>query len=123
MLYFFETLMGARCETIGKYVLPVFRSLVAKELVTSHHLTQVEAAHKLGTTQAAISQYINSKRAFKGTKQLAGILPNIQSAAKKTARRLAKGDAAWDEVSLDFCKLCMTFSDIGLKLASADYVI
>ncbi len=115
--------MGARCETIGKYVLPVFRSLVAKELVNSHHLTQVAAAQKLGTTQAAISQYINSKRASKGYQQIADILPNIQVAAKKTADRLANGDVAWDEVSLDFCKLCMTFSDIGLKLTCADYVI
>jgi predicted transcriptional regulator len=56
--------MVARCETIGKYVLPVFRAFVAKELVNNHKFTQVEAAQKLGTTQAAISQYLNSKRAL-----------------------------------------------------------
>ena len=55
--------MNPRCEAIGKYVVPLFRSLVAKELINTYNLTQVEAAHRLGTTQAAISQYIHSKRA------------------------------------------------------------
>jgi predicted transcriptional regulator len=43
--------MVDRFETIGKFVLPVLRALVVKELVTTHHLTQVEVAKKLGTTQ------------------------------------------------------------------------
>ena len=101
--------MSARCETIGKYVLPVFRSLVAKELVNIYHLTQVEAAKKLKTTQAAISQYINSKRAIKGTQQFNDILPKIQAVAKETAKRLANQETTWDAVTLDFCKLCSTF--------------
>ena len=101
--------MSARCETIGKYVLPVFRSLVAKELIGTFHLTQVEAAKKLKTTQAAVSQYINSKRAIKGTEQFSDILPKIQEEAKKTAKRLANQETTWDEVTLDFCKLCSTF--------------
>ena len=101
--------MSARCESIGKFVLPVFRSLVAKELINSYHLTQVEAAKKLKTTQAAISQYINSKRAIKGTKQFKDILPKIQEEAKETAQRLAKQETTWDEVTLDFCRLCSSF--------------
>jgi predicted transcriptional regulator len=48
--------MPSRCETVGKKVLPVFRSLIAKELMNTYNLTQVKAAQKLGTTQAAISQ-------------------------------------------------------------------
>src|SRR5271157_4251432 len=101
--------MSARCERIGKYVLPVFRSLVAKELVNTYHLTQVETAKKLKTTQAAISQYINSKRAIKGTEQFLDVLPRIQTEAVETAKRLANSETTWDEVTLDFCKLCLTF--------------
>jgi len=98
--------MGTRCETAGKYVLPVFKSLVAKELVNTHHLTQVEAAKKLGATQAAISQYICSKRASDTSKKCDEVLPKIQTLAKNAAQRLAKGETSWKEVSLDFCKRC-----------------
>ena len=115
--------MSARCETIGKYVLPVFRSLVAKELVNTYHLTQVEAAQKLGTTQAAISQYINSKRAFKGTQKFGNILPRITEIANKTAKRLADKEITWGEVTVDFCSLCSTFSDAESDQTKEDYVI
>ena len=101
--------MSARCESIGKFVLPVYRSFVAKELISTYHLTQVEAAKKLKTTQAAISQYMNSKRAIKGIAQFNEVLPRIQAEAKKTAKQLANQKTTWDEVTLDFCKLCSTF--------------
>jgi predicted transcriptional regulator len=101
--------MSARCETIGKYVLPVFRSFVAKELINTYHLTQVEASKKLKTTQAAVSQYVNSKRAIKSTEKSTDVLPRIQAEAKETAKRLANNETTWDEVTLDFCKLCLTF--------------
>jgi uncharacterized protein len=115
--------MSARCETIGKFVLPVFRSLVAKELVNTYHLTQVDAAKKLGTTQAAISQYINSKRAFKGTQQFGDILPTITEIANKTAKRLTDKEITWGEVTLDFCNLCSTFSDAKSCQTKEDYII
>lgn len=102
--------MSARCETIGRFVLPVFRSLVAKELISTFDLTQVEVAKKLRTTQAAVSQYINAKRAIKGTEQFTDVLPKIEAEAKETAKRLANNQTTWDEVTVDFCKLCLTFS-------------
>ena len=101
--------MNPRCEAIGKYVVPLFRSLVAKELVNTYNLTQVEAAHRLGTTQAAISQYINSKRANKGMEQFGDIVPKIQAMASETAKRLANKEITSDEVTVDFCKLCASF--------------
>ncbi len=116
--------MSARCETVGKYVLPIFRALVAKELVGVHHLTQVEVAQKLGTTQAAISQYVNSKRAFKGVEQVGDALPKIETQAKKTAKRLAKGEISWADVTVDFCRICVTFSGAPEPAAvSEDYAI
>ena len=115
--------MSARCETIGKYVLPLFRALIAKDLVNTYHLTQVEAARKLGTTQAAISQYINSKRAFKVTQKYCVILPRIEDAAKKTAKRLAKDELTWNKVTKDLCKICCSVSDNKTDVPSEDYVI
>ena len=115
--------MSARCETIGKFVLPVFRSLVAKKLVNTYHLTQVEAAKKLTTTQAAISQYINSKRAIKGTEQFIDILPKIKAVAKETAKRLANQETTWDDVTLDFCKLCSTFYGLEASETGDNYSI
>ncbi len=115
--------MSARCETIGKFVLPVFRSLVARELVGTHHFTQVEAAKKLKTTQAAISQYINSKRAIKGTEEFSELLPKIQATARETAQRLASSETTWDEVTLDFCKLCTTFYSTEENETGDNYAI
>ncbi|MCW4002564.1 MAG: helix-turn-helix domain-containing protein [Candidatus Bathyarchaeota archaeon] len=98
--------MNPRCEAIGKYVVPLFRSMLAKELINTYNLTQVEAAQRLGTTQAAISQYVNSKRANRGMEQFDDIVPKIQAMASETAKRLANKEISPEEVTIDFCKLC-----------------
>ena len=99
------------CEVVTKYLLPIFRSMVAKELVEKYNFTQVAAAERLGTTQAAISQYIHSKRGYKGIKQFKDILPDIQSAASETAKGIATGKIRTDEIMLRFCKLCTTLRE------------
>ena len=114
--------MSARCETIGKYVLPVFRALVARELVTNYHLKQTETAKKLGTTQAAVSQYVASKRAVKGSERVASMMPKIQQMASQSALRLAKNEVSWADVASDLCKLCSKFTDEQDK-TRADYSI
>ena len=121
-LYFGENKMAARCETIGKFVLPVFRSLVAKELVNNHHLTQVDTAKKVGTTQAAISQYVTAKRAIKSSKQFSLMLPKIQVMASETARRLARKEVSWDEVTIDFCEFCSALYKEETQ-TGGDYII
>ena len=115
--------MSARCESVGKFVLPIYRSLVAKELVCTYHLTQVETAKKLKTTQAAISQYINSKRAIKGIEQFNTLLPRIRAEAQKTAKLLANQQVTWEEVTPDFCKLCTAFCMAEENKTGDNYVI
>lgn len=115
--------MGTRCETAGKYILPLFRSLVAKELVNTHNLTQIEAAKKLGTTQAAISQYVRAKRATAHVKQCSDVLPKLQSLAKIAGQRLAKGDATWQDVSIDLCRRCARCFVDEIDEQDGDYVI
>jgi len=101
------------CETIGRYVLPVFRSLVAKELIEKYDFTQVEAAEKLGTTQAAISQYVHTKRGYRGTTQFERIHPTIQAVTSEIAKGVATGKMNIDEVTLNFCKLCTSLREEG----------
>ena len=115
--------MGTRCETEGKYLVSVFRSLVAKELLNIHHLTQVEVAKKIGATQASVSNYLNSKRANVNIPQCKGILPKIQKIANTAAKNLAKGETNWKQVSLDFCKACSKCFKDEIELTADHYVI
>jgi predicted transcriptional regulator len=89
-----------------QYILPAFRSLVAKELIEKHNFSQVAAADKLGTTQAAISQYLSSKRGDKRVRQLEAI-PAVQSTAREVARGIATGKLSQIDAMLKVCKLCM----------------
>jgi predicted transcriptional regulator len=115
--------MTLRCEAIGKYLLPLFRSLVAKELINNYSLTQVEVAKKLGTTQAAISQYVNSKRAYKGAEQFEDILPRLETMAKNAANCLANGELNLERISVDFCKLCSSSCTSETGQTDVDYCI
>lgn len=101
--------MDPQCEIIGKYVLPLFRSMLARELVQKYHLSQTEAAKKLGTTQAAVSQYLSSKRAYKGVKHVGEFLPKIGVMAAETAEKLVNKEICVSDITVDFCRLCSTF--------------
>jgi len=105
--------MHLACEIIARYVLPNFRSLVARDLVEKYGFTQVKAAKNLGTTQAAISQYLHSKRGYKGIEQHELFQPMIQSAANETAKRIATEKIDTDEVMINFCKLCTSLRKDG----------
>ena len=98
--------MSVNCERVARLILPVYRSFVAKELVTKYQFTQNDAAKKLGTTQAAISQYINSKRGVKGVPNYAEIEPLVQQEATKVAERMATADMTTEQFGESFCELC-----------------
>jgi len=105
--------MRPPCESVVQYVLPAFRCLVAKELVVKHRFTQVEAAEKLGTSQAAISQYFSSKRGEKKMKSVQSA-PKVKSAARRLAKEIASGRASADDSMIHFCRLCMDLRKSGL---------
>ena len=117
--------MDPQCEIIGKYVLPIFRSMLAKELVRKYNLSQTDAAKKLGTSQAAVSQYLSSKRAYKGIEHVEQFLPKIQVMAADTAKKLVDKEIAAEDVTFDFCKLCATFctNDSKVKVLNPEYYI
>ncbi len=99
------------CENVARFILPIYRSFIARELVEKYNYTQVEAAKKLGTTQAAISQYVHSKRGFRGIPYYEEILPIIQNAATETAKRIATEEISVEETIAGFCRLCTSFRE------------
>ena len=98
--------MSTSCESVARYVLPLYRSYVAKELIEKYNYTQVAAAKKLGTTQAAISQYMTSKRGHKGIPNYEEIAPSVKNAAAKVAKRIATTEFSTEEFRASFCELC-----------------
>ena len=97
--------MRPPCELVVKLVLPAFRSLVAKTLIEKYHFSQVTAAEKLGTTQAAVSHYLYSKRGDKRMKQLEAV-PSVQSIAEEVALGIATDRFSPFDAMLKFCELC-----------------
>ena len=99
-----------KCERATKYILPTIRGLIAKDLVKEHGFSQSHAAKVLGITQAAVSQYISSKRGGKLTKKLLAnkeIIKIIGSEAGKIAD--VKNSK---KVELDLCGICSLVSSL-----------
>ena len=86
-----------------RYLLPAFRSLVARKLIKEHSFSQVATAKKLGTTQASVSHYLHLKRGL--MKDLESI-PIVQSTASQIAQSMATGEYSVIDTMLMFCKLC-----------------
>ena len=93
------------CEQIVRYVLPAFRSLIAKELSEKYGLSQVVIADNLGITQAAVSHYLYSKRGKKKIQQLQS-LPEVREMANEVAKEMADGEASNQDATAKFCKFC-----------------
>ncbi|MFX1486039.1 MAG: transcriptional regulator [Promethearchaeota archaeon] len=95
--------MSLPCEKVVSAILPLIRAEIAKSLVTDFKLTQVEAARILGLTQAAVSQYVTSKRGYK--------LRIAKSSAaarsiKKTAKELSEARLSEEEIQERLCEIC-----------------
>ena len=69
------------------YVLPVIRKELAKELI-NYGLTQKQIAEKMNITEAAVSQYINEKRA-----SLIVLDSEIKKAIEISAKNIAKNNS------------------------------
>jgi predicted transcriptional regulator len=96
--------MKPSCEVVAKYILPVFRAMVAKELMAKHCFSQNEVAQKLGITQAAVSQYLNSKRGALMASELEKI-PEVKATIPEVVKNLSQNQNP-DDVFIEFCKLC-----------------
>jgi hypothetical protein len=79
--------------------------LVAKRLIEKYHFSQVAAAEKLGTTQAAISHYLYSKRGDDKMKQLESS-PSVRAIVNEIAEGIATNKFSPFEAMEHFCNLC-----------------
>ena len=92
------------CEVIVTTILPAIRSLITKELLSSYHLTQKEAADLLGLTQPAISQYYRESRGFKV--KLLEKQPEIMKMINTLTKDIAAERLNAKEVQSRFCSIC-----------------
>ena len=107
------------CEHVVQYVLPAFRSLVARKLIEKHGFSQVATAKKLGTTQAAVSYYLHLKRGEKRMKELESI-SIVQSTASEVAQGIATEKSSVMDIMLTFCRLCNTLRKQGILHGEAE---
>lgn len=98
------------CEIIARYILPAFRSLIAKSLIEEHNFTQVAAAEKLGTTQAAISYYLSSKRGEKYINLLENNL-HVQTQINDIVEGLVTNSLSSEDATGSLCDLCNFLRD------------
>ncbi|MFX0067461.1 MAG: transcriptional regulator [Promethearchaeota archaeon] len=100
--------MGLPCEKVVSAILPLIRAEIAKSLVLDFKLTQIKAAKLLGLTQAAVSQYVTSKRGYK--LRIEKSSPAAQS-IKETAKELAEGKLSELELLNKLCEICHTIRE------------
>ncbi len=105
--------MSAPCEFAVKYLYPIVRSEIAKFLINNLKLTQVQAAEKLGITQAAVSQYTSLKRGGRIEK----IPERVQKIIKECLKELCTPDCA-DRISeksveQTVCNICKRIKNLG----------
>ena len=95
--------MRPHCELMATKLFPQIRSLIAEELTENLGFTQQEAAHKMGITQPAISQYKKEFRASEKTilKTHSGMHKIIKAAAKKLATSKTPRNSG---ILCDICK-------------------
>jgi hypothetical protein len=103
--------MKIPCEVVVWYILPTIRREVAKELVSSHGMSQAEVARKFGVTDAAISQYLKKKRGDSSTIERSQKYPDFIQAVKETAKGLAEGTTDFEH---EMCRLCCVVKKIGI---------
>jgi hypothetical protein len=97
--------MQLRCEVVGRTFLPIFRSLLASQLVEKYGFSQVEVAMKLGITEAAVSQYLHDKRAKRRLRQQ-GLMRRVERMVRRAALQMSQNRISSDDVVRMGCQLC-----------------
>jgi predicted transcriptional regulator len=99
------------CEVAIKCTLPPIRAMIAKELMTKHHLKQTKAAKLLGVSQPAISLYNRKMRGraieLENDKDIGIFIENF-------AESLIKESISHKEFIHLFCEVCRTIRAKGL---------
>lgn len=94
--------MKIPCELIVWYVLPSIRRELARVLVEKHNLTQAEVARRFGVTDAAISQYLKSKRGTNKELESSGKYGEFKEEVERAAQRIMDGS----DIVTETCRVC-----------------
>jgi predicted transcriptional regulator len=103
--------MSVPCEVAVKCVLPVVRAMIARELMASHGLRQVEAAKLLGVSQPAISLYC---RNIRGRAIDLGNDRDVKRLVANISESLAKGGSSHRDLIVMYCGMCRAIRAKGL---------
>ncbi len=79
--------------------------MIAKKLVQKYEYSQVQAAEKLGTTQAAISQYLYSKRGGREASVISDP-KEWEKQVERIADGIVNGKITADDIISQFCQIC-----------------
>lgn len=95
--------MKPPCEVTAKSLVPAIRALLAKELIITHGMKQIEAANLLGITQTAISKYTHNVRG-----RVISIEDDreIKDRIKEAAASIAEKRLDKTEIVLEICYTC-----------------
>ena len=95
--------MKLPCEVTAKSLVPAIRALLAKELIITHGMKQIEAANLLGITQTAISKYAHNVRG-----RVISIEEDreITERIKKTATSITEKRLDRTEIAVEICHTC-----------------
>ncbi len=103
--------MKTPCEIVVWYVLPTIRREIARELVTSYHMKQVDVGRIFGVTDAAISQYLKKKRGgsswIEGSEHYPEFLDEIRISSKRIYEKTSN-------MSAEMCRICRFIKNVGL---------
>ena len=85
--------MKTPCEIVVWYVLPTIRREIAKELVDTYRMKQVDVGHLFGVTDAAISQYLKKKRGGNVWIESSERYPEFLEEIKVSAKRIHENNS------------------------------
>ena len=105
--------MKLPCELIVTHILPTARGALAKELVKTHGMTQVQVARLFNVTSAAISQYLKGLRGGNNLIDKSASRDDFYDMISKSA----EGVVAGEDVTEVLCRICGFVKDSGLLKA------
>jgi hypothetical protein len=105
--------MKVPCELIVTYILPTAKGALAKELVNTHGMTQVQVAKLFGVTSAAVSQYLKGIRGGNSLIDKSAYRDDFYEMIRDMADSIAAGMPVNDAL----CMICEYVKDCGLLKA------